>query len=70
MALTVSRAMTRPPMAAWTGTSNSCRGMFSFSFSHSRRARGYALSLWAMKLRASTISPFSFRSTFTSSLGR
>ena len=41
-------------MAAWMGTSNSWRGMFSFSFSHSRRARGYALSRWAMKLRAST----------------
>ena len=36
----VLTAMILPPMAAWMGTSNSWRGMFSFSFSHSRRARG------------------------------
>ena len=29
-----------PPMAACTGTSKSWRGMFSFSFSQMRRARG------------------------------
>ena len=30
----------------------SWRGMFSFNFSHKRRALEYALSLWAMKLNA------------------
>ena len=70
MAFTVSRAMTLPPMAAWMGISKSWRGMFSFSFSQSLRARGYAFSRWAMKLRASTWSPFKRRSTFTSSLVR
>ena len=37
MALTVSRAMILPPTAAWTGISNSARGMFSLSFSQMRR---------------------------------
>ena len=41
-------------MAAWMGTSNIWRGMFSFSFSQMRRARLYALSRWAMKESAST----------------
>ena len=36
----VSRAMTLPPMAACTGISNICRGMFSLSFSQIFRARG------------------------------
>ena len=39
-ALTVSRAITLPPMAAWIGTSNICRGMCSLSFSTMALARG------------------------------
>ena len=31
------RAMLRPPMAAWMGTSNNWRGMSSRNFSHRRR---------------------------------
>ena len=37
MALTVSRAMILPPMAACTGISNRVRGMLSRSFSQMRR---------------------------------
>ena len=37
LAFTVSRAMTLPPIAAWIGTSNICRGISSLSFSVIRR---------------------------------
>ena len=35
MAPIVSRAITLPPIAAWIATWNICRGISSFSFSHS-----------------------------------
>ncbi len=54
MALTVSLATMRPPMAAWMGTSNIWRGMTWRSFSVMRRPWSWALERWMMVEKAST----------------
>ncbi len=64
--LTVSRAMTRDPMAAWMATSNICRGISFCIFSTSDLPRVNAESRWRMSDSASTVSPFTRTSSFTS----
>ncbi len=61
----VSRAITREPMAAWTGTSKFCRGISSLSLATSRTPYAYAWSLWVIAEKASTLSPCSRMSTLT-----
>jgi hypothetical protein len=65
--LIVSRAITRDPIAACTGTSNICRGISSRSFSTSARPRPYASDRCTMIESASTASPASMMSTRTRS---
>src|SRR5881398_2404151 len=67
---TVSRAITLVPIAAWITTSNSWRGISSFSFSAIFLPHSYALSRWMMTENASTASPLSSMSSLTRSAGR
>ncbi|MNU02397.1 hypothetical protein D3C72_2460890 [compost metagenome] len=57
MAEIVSRAMTLPPMAAWIGILNMCRGIRSLSFSHMSRPRFSAAVRCTSMDSASTGSP-------------
>ena len=50
----VSRAITRPPMAAWIAILNNWRGISSLSLAQIDRPRASAALRWAMKLSAST----------------
>ena len=70
MALIVSRAMMRPPIAAWIGTSNIWRGISERSFSTSWRPCFCAGQRGMSRESASTGSPLSRISTFTSGAGR
>ena len=58
--------MTREPIAAWIATSNIWRGIIFRIFSTSDLPRGYAVSWWTMSESASTGSPFTSTSSFTS----
>src|ERR1039457_1927690 len=64
-AFTVERARIFDPIAAWTTTSNICRGIISFIFSTSARPFACALSRCTMNASASTGSPLMRMSSFT-----
>jgi hypothetical protein len=70
IALTVSRATTLLPIAAWIGISNIWRGISCFSRSVSARPADWALSRWTIRLSASTGSPLTRMSTLARFAGR